>query len=64
MSFDRLIRFVDENGKQRYGNLEHPHGAKEIEGSEVQLLGGDLQGGFHKSSERATVKKVMFHGPN
>lgn len=59
-SFERLIRFVAEDGKIRYGNLTKATPTLEIEGSEVEVLQGDVQSGFSKTGEAATVKKVCF----
>lgn len=58
MSFDRLIRFVNEDGKKVYGNLESPLPADQIVGLEVQLVTGSLEDGFQKTDRRATVKRV------
>lgn len=58
MSFDRLIRFVDGEGRTAFGNLDKPFAAKEIIGTEVQVLVGTFQYGFTKTSEKRTVKKV------
>jgi transcription initiation factor TFIIH subunit 2 len=59
MSFERLIRFVDESGTTRYGNLVREVSLKDIEKSEVQVVEGDLETGFTKSSKKTTVHKVM-----
>jgi transcription initiation factor TFIIH subunit 2 len=58
MAFERLIRFVDEKGETRYGNLEKETPTKEIEGSVVEIIDGSIENGFSKTSQKATVKKV------
>ncbi|KAF3798748.1 Fumarylacetoacetate hydrolase domain-containing protein 2 [Colletotrichum gloeosporioides] len=58
MSFDRLIRFVDEEGRTSYGDLDKPLAAKEIIGTQVTVVVGTLQHGFTKTNEKRTVKEV------
>ena len=58
MSFDRLIRFVGEADQVVYGNLEKALSCNEIVGTEVQVLAGNFEDGFNKTSQTATVKKV------
>ena len=58
MSFDRLIRFVTENDKTVYGNLDTAMAADQIVGLEVQVVCGSLENGFQKTEESAKVKKV------
>jgi transcription initiation factor TFIIH subunit 2 len=54
-SFDRLIRFETQEGKTLYGNLEKEVPTREIEGSSVEVLEGDVKRG------RAKVGKVCLH---
>lgn len=57
-AFERLIRFEDKDGKTVYGNLEEEVPTREIEGSSVEVLSGDIKSGFKKTGEKATVGKV------
>lgn len=58
MGFERLIRFVSSTGETQYGNLAKETPTKEIQGSEVEILKGDIESGFEKTGEKATVKQV------
>lgn len=58
MSFERLIRFVDEAGKTQYGNLGKVTPVKEIEGSEVEIVEGSINTTFTKTGKTTRVKKV------
>jgi hypothetical protein len=58
-SFDRLIRFQTSDGKEVYGNLAQEVLTREIEGSEVEVLEGDLKSGFRKSGDKAKVQKLL-----
>lgn len=65
MSFDRLIRFLDQDGKPSYGNLSKDVDVKSIEGSDVQMVFGNIDDGFRITSEKAHVMKVCFEShPN
>ncbi|RSL56895.1 hypothetical protein BHE90_014371 [Fusarium euwallaceae] len=64
MTFDRLIRFVDEEGRKTFGNLDKPLAAGEIVGTEVQVLVGTFQYGFTKTSEKRKVKKLLCPLPD
>ena len=61
-AFERLIRFEDTAGKIVYGNLEKEMATKEIEGSVVEVLDGDVKSGFRKTGGKATVGKVSRGG--
>lgn len=58
MGFERLIRFVSSMGETQYGNLTKETPTKEIQGSEVEILKGDIESGFEKAGKKATVKQV------
>ena len=58
MSFDRLIRFVSEDDKVFYGNLDQVLHSRDIIGRKVEVLAGSLNDGFTKTTSRAKVKKV------
>ncbi|KAG7040304.1 hypothetical protein JMJ77_0009915 [Colletotrichum scovillei] len=64
MSFERLIRFVDDEGRTSYGNLDKVLTAKEIIGIQVNVVIGSLQDGFTKTNERRTVKKLLNPVPD
>ena len=58
-TFDRLIRFQTSDGSVKYGNLEKETPTREIEGSEVELLEGNVKSGFKKSGGKAKVGKLL-----
>ncbi|CAN9337753.1 unnamed protein product [Alternaria alternata] len=58
-AFERLIRFEDKDGKTVYGNLEKEVPTKEIEGSSVEVLEGDVKSGFKKTGQKTTVGKLL-----
>ena len=58
MAFDRLVRFQDDEGKIRYGNVPYEFPSDGINGTKLQILKGDLSSGFSKGDGTATVKKV------
>lgn len=59
MSFERLIRFQADDGKTYYGNLTKEIPTREIEGSKVEILSGDVESGFKKTGTESTVSKVI-----
>ncbi|KAL5118812.1 hypothetical protein ACEQ8H_003315 [Pleosporales sp. CAS-2024a] len=59
MSFERLIRFQTPDGGEKYGNLEKEVPTREIEGSEVEVLEGDIKSGFQKTGAKAKVSKLL-----
>ena len=58
MSFKRLVRFVDEKGETLYGDLGDTVPSKDITGSKVSVLNGDLASGFKPAGKEATISKV------
>ncbi|KXH29587.1 hypothetical protein CSIM01_06320 [Colletotrichum simmondsii] len=58
MSFDRLIRFEDAEGVERYGNIDNNIPASELLGKTVQVVLGTLESGFNVSDDQAVVGKV------
>lgn len=58
MSFDRLIRFQDREGFERYGNVENEVAPSELRGKTVQLVSGSVESGFKVLGEKAEVAKV------
>ncbi|KAF2118936.1 hypothetical protein BDV96DRAFT_619997 [Lophiotrema nucula] len=59
MAFERLIRFVADDGKTYYGNLTKEIPTKEIVGSKAEVLSGDIPSGFSKAGKEATVSKLL-----
>lgn len=60
MSFHRLIRFLDEDGQEKYGDVKDETPVEYLEGSVVPLLTGNIKSGFHKSDQNARVAKVLI----
>lgn len=58
MSFDRLIRFRDRAGVERYGNVKDEVVPSGLEGKTVQLVSGNMESGFKIQDEKAEVAKV------
>ncbi|KAF2878425.1 hypothetical protein BDV95DRAFT_557444 [Massariosphaeria phaeospora] len=59
MAFERLIRFKTDDGKTLYGNLTKEVPTLEIEGTKVEVLDGDIESGFKKTGNEATVSKLL-----
>ncbi|KAJ0318074.1 hypothetical protein COL5a_010821 [Colletotrichum fioriniae] len=60
MSFDRLIRFEDAEGVERYGNIDNNVPASELVGKTVQVVLGTLESGFNFQPPK---KPVIFATP-
>lgn len=58
MSFKRLIRFYDKEGKERYGDVEDEIAPSELEGKAVNLVSGNIESGFKVLEEKVEVAKV------
>lgn len=58
MSFNRLIRFLDKEGIERYGDVEDEVLPSQLEGKTVKLVSGSLESGFEVVEEKAEVAKV------
>jgi 2-keto-4-pentenoate hydratase/2-oxohepta-3-ene-1,7-dioic acid hydratase in catechol pathway len=59
MSFDRLIRFIDSAGLERYGNVESEVAGGDLVGKTVSLLQGNMTTGFSVMPDtKAQVTKV------
>ena len=56
--FERLIRFIDENGTERYGNSPQPVDTDSIVGTSVDVLTGSIVDGFKETGEQNKVRKV------
>lgn len=62
MSFDRLIRFIDSAGLERFGNVESDVTGKELIGKMVTLLQGNITMGFSVMPDtKAEVMKVSSY---
>jgi len=59
MGFDRLIRFEDDEGKVRFGNVPHEFPGEGIVGTKVKVLNGGFTTGFSIGEEEATIKKLL-----
>ncbi|KAI8675965.1 FAA-hydrolase domain-containing protein [Fusarium keratoplasticum] len=64
MSFDRLIRFLDKEGIERYGNVEGEIPASELESKTVQLVSGSIESGFKVLDEKAELVKLLCPLPS
>ncbi|KAK1528712.1 uncharacterized protein CCOS01_06546 [Colletotrichum costaricense] len=64
MSFDRLIRFEDAEGVERYGNIDNNVPASELLGKTVEVVLGTLESGFNVSDDQAVVGKLLCPLPN
>jgi len=58
-AFERLIRFQTADGSVKYGNLEKEVPTTQIEGSEVEVLDGDVKSGLKKTGGKAKVQKLL-----
>lgn len=58
MTFERFIRFLDEDNVVHYGNLECEMAATEIVGKSVRILRGHPLSGFTRATESKTVMTV------
>ena len=61
MAFERLIRFVDDNGKTRYGDVPTGADIVGIVGRKVKVLDGNPSTTLSATQEEATVKEVSNH---
>lgn len=56
--FQRLIRFIDEEGKEQYGDVPLDVDISKIESNSATVITGDVKSGFSRTSNTAVVKKV------
>ena len=58
--FQRLVRFVDEEGKEQYGDLALDVNAIQAQSrkTSVPILMGDIKQGFQKTSSKKSIIKV------
>ena len=57
--FQHLIRFLDVEGRENYGDLQAYRAGEAIEGTYVRVLSGDLNTGFSATSVEKEVRKVQ-----
>lgn len=60
--FQRLIRFIDVDGVERYGDISLDENITEIESGKVSavILEGDVQNGFKRTDTQKLVQKVCL----
>ena len=62
MTFQRLIRFVDEHGQTRYGDVSQSVDISKVAGEKVKVLGGSPGTALSTTEDEAVVKKVSPGG--
>ncbi|KAJ9161076.1 Fumarylacetoacetate hydrolase domain-containing protein 2 [Coniochaeta hoffmannii] len=63
MSFQRLVRFVNEQGRTLYGDLKSET-PSDLTGVEVEVLEGDIQSGFKSTGRKDKISKLLCPLPN
>jgi transcription initiation factor TFIIH subunit 2 len=58
-AFSHLVRFEAEDGKTYYGDLAKETPTRDIEGTEVEVLEGDVKSGFSKKGSKAKVSRLL-----
>lgn len=60
--FQRLVRFVDKEGKEQYRVVPLDIQISQVESSStpVTVITGDVESGFSRTSNTAVVNKVIF----
>ncbi|KAI1628320.1 hypothetical protein EDD37DRAFT_624868 [Exophiala viscosa] len=59
MTFERLIRFVDDQGQTRYGDVPQSVDIDHIVGQKVKVLEGSPSTTLSSTQEQATVKELL-----
>ncbi len=63
MSFQRLVRFVNAQGVTNFGDLKtEPTG--DLTGREVEVLEGDIEGGFRGTGRTDTIQQLLCPLPS
>lgn len=62
MTFERLIRFVDEHGQTRYGDVPQSVDISKVVGEKVKVLDGSPRTALSTTQDEAVVKKVRRGG--
>jgi transcription initiation factor TFIIH subunit 2 len=57
MSFQRLVRFINAEGKTQYGDLKK-EATGDLVGQEVEVLEGDLDSGFTSTGKTEKINEV------
>lgn len=63
MSFQRLVRFVNEHGTTLYGDLKSEPTA-DLTGAEVEVLEGDVEKGFQSTGRTDKIHKLLCPLPS
>lgn len=58
-SFERLVRFESADGTTLYGDVTDASAVSNLVGATVAVLDGNFHDGFSKTSQTATVRKVI-----
>ncbi|KAM3528331.1 hypothetical protein NHJ13051_002455 [Beauveria bassiana] len=58
-TFERLVRFEADDGTTEYGDVTDASVVDNLVGATVNILDGNLEHGFSKTTRTATVKKVL-----
>jgi 2-keto-4-pentenoate hydratase/2-oxohepta-3-ene-1,7-dioic acid hydratase in catechol pathway len=61
MAVEAFIRFEDEDGGVKYGEVSRSDLSKELQGTKVTALSGDPFTGLSTTSEKTTVKKARIY---
>lgn len=64
MTFERLIRFVDEHGQTRYGDVPHTADINKVVGEKVKILEGSPRTALSTTQDEAIVKTVRRGWPS
>ena len=59
--FKRLIRFIDDNGNEHYGDSNNAVDPQKLVGTEVLVVNGNINKGFTSSGDVATVREVWIN---
>ena len=63
MSFQRLLRFVNEQGVTQYGDLK-VEATGDLIGQEVEVLDGDIASGFRATGRTEKISKLLCPLPS
>lgn len=59
-TFERLVRFESDDGTTLYGDVTDASAVSNLAGATVNVLDGNLENGFSKTTRTATIKKVRI----
>lgn len=60
-SFEYLVRFVAEDASITYGSIPQAMATKDLVGTRVSTLSGNIDDGFAPTSQKKVVRKVCSH---